>query len=158
MVDIPFATVDELKARWPDFPAGGESYAEVHLEDASQFILDVCPSATEVSAGTRRRVVCAVVRRAMQASAAGQVGMSQMSETAGPFSASWTASNPNGDYYLTKQELKALGGGGRPKAFSIPAGDVGWCPSHRLWCSLAFGATYCSCGADLTLDEPLWEA
>lgn len=158
-IDIPFATVDELKARWPDMPPGAESNAEVLLEDASQFILDVCPSAVDASKSTRRRVVCAVVRRAMQASAAGQVGMSQMSETAGPFSASWTASNPNGDYYLTKQELKALGGGGRPKAFGMKVADTGGPgPNHRPWCALMLRANYCSCGADLTLDEPLWEA
>lgn len=158
MVDIPFATVDELKARWPDFPAGSEATAEVMLEDASQFILDVCPTAVKASEATRRRIVCSVVRRAMQAASAGQVGVSQGSETAGPFSQSWTAANPNGDFFLTKQEQKALGGGGRPVAFSVPAFEVDRSLDHRPWCSLAFGATYCSCGADLTLDEPLWEA
>ena len=40
---FPFATVDELKARWPDMPAGSDDHAEVLLEDASQFILDVVP-------------------------------------------------------------------------------------------------------------------
>lgn len=158
MVEIPFATVDELKARWPDFPPGAESFAEVHLEDASQFILDYVKSAKDASAATLRRVVCAVVRRAMQADAAGQVGVSQLSETAGPFSTSWQTSNPNGDYFLTKQEVKALGGGGRPKAYSIAANDTLCGAEHRPWCSLMFGAEYCSCGASLTGDQPLWEA
>src|SRR5690625_2304197 len=64
---VPFATVEELKARCPDMPAGAEEHAEVLLEDASQFILDVCPSAADVSAGTRRRIVCSVVRRSIEA-------------------------------------------------------------------------------------------
>lgn len=40
-------------------------------------------------------------------------------------------------------------------AFSIrPAGRRGTC--HIPWCSLAFGATYCSCGADIA-GEPIYE-
>lgn len=154
----PFATVSDLQQRWPDFPAGAEKTADVKLADASQFIVDVCPTAMDAAEATRIRVVCAVVRRSMQADTAGQVGVSQMSETAGPFSTSWTVSNPNGDFFLTKQELKALGGGGRPKAFSVSAGDVEQGAEHRPWCSINFMARYCSCGADLTGDQPLWEA
>ncbi|SEC98788.1 hypothetical protein SAMN04489745_3622 [Arthrobacter woluwensis] len=58
MADVtpfPFATVEELKQRWPDFPTGGEAAATVALEDASQFILDVCSGAANASASTRRR-------------------------------------------------------------------------------------------------------
>lgn len=42
------------------------------------------------------------------------------------------------------------------KAFSItPSRSAS---SHMPWCALAFGATYCSCGADLTAYEhPLYE-
>ncbi len=155
---IPFATVQDLQDRWPDFPAGAERFAATQLEDASQYILDVCPTAVAAPEATRRRVVCAVVRRAMQADAAGQVGVSQFSETAGPFSHGVTPSNPNGDFYLTKQELKSLGGGNQAKAFSVSAGGPVTGADHRPWCSLFFGAVYCSCGADLTGGEPLWEA
>lgn len=28
---------------------------------------------------------------------------------------------------------------------------------HQPWCALSLGATYCSCGADLTGSYPLWE-
>lgn len=154
---FPFATVDELKNRWPDFPAGGEDHAETLLEDASQFIIDVCPSAADVSASTRRRVVCSVVRRAMQSDQNDMGGMSNMSMTSGPFSVQQTSANPNGDFFLTKQEKFALGGGGRQKAFGVKIADTG-SVCHRPWCSLMFGATYCSCGADLTLGGPLWEA
>lgn len=154
---FPFATVEELKARWPDFPAGAEDHAEVLLEDASQFILDVCPSASTVPANTRRRIVCAVVRRSIEAQASPGVGMESFQATTGPFTNSYTPSNPHGDFYLTKSERKALGEG-RQKAFG---GQVASMPSvscHRPWCSLMLGALYCSCGADLTGGEPLWEA
>lgn len=154
----PFATVDDLKARWPDFPPGGETTAGTMLEDASQFIVDVVPNALAAPAATRRRVVCAVVRRAMTSSAAGQVGYSQGTSTVGELSQSWTAANPNGDFYLTKQELKALGGGGRPKAFGVQVASVQDMAVHRPWCDLVFGDPNCSCGASLTLGEPLWEA
>ena len=42
------------------------------------------------------------------------------------------------------------------RAFSVrPVGGAG---VHVPWCNLAFGATYCSCGADLTNYEyPLYE-
>lgn len=157
VVPFPFATVDELKARWPDFPVGAEPHAETLLEDASQFILDVCPSAADASESTRRRVVCSVVRRSMQSDQNDMGGMSNMSMTSGPFSVQQTAANPNGDFFLTKQEKFALGGGGRQKAFGVKVASAA-SVCHRPWCSLMFGATYCSCGADLTLGEPLWEA
>lgn len=157
VVPFPFATVDELKERWPDFPAGAEQHAGTLLEDASQFILDVCPSAADASESTRRRVVCSVVRRSMQSDQNDMGGMSNMSMTSGPFSVQQTAANPNGDFFLTKQEKFALGGGGRQKAFGVQVASTAGV-QHRPWCSLMFGATYCSCGADLTLEGPLWEA
>ena len=98
MADVtpfPFATVEELKARWPDMPAGAEEHAEVLLEDASQFILDVCPSAADVLEGTRRRIVCSVVRRSIEAQSSPGAGMSQFQATTGPFTNSFTPSNPH---------------------------------------------------------------
>lgn len=155
---MPFATVTELKARWPDMPAGAEEHAEVLLEDASQFILDVVPSADSVSANTRRRIVCAVVRRSIEAQASPGAGMQQFQSTTGPFTNSFTPTNPHGDFYLTKAERKALGEG-RQKAYGGPVTSAAVSfESHRPWCALVFGALYCSCGADLTGGDPLWEA
>lgn len=153
-MEAPYATVDDLKLRWPDMPPGSEPTAQVHLEDASQFIRDVVPSASAASEATLRRVVCSVVRRAMVS----DVGVAETQVATGPFSASYQVSNPHGDYYLTKQELKALGGGGRPKAFGVQiVPDQGGIRRHRPWCALWFAAEYCSCGADLTGGDPLWE-
>ena len=151
---FPFATVEELKQRWPDFPPGGEAYAEVILEDVSQFILDTCPTAADVSANTRRRIVCAVARRSVQTTDTEMLGMSSMQETAGGVSRSWSPSNPHGDFYLTKAEKTALGCG-RQKAFGVDIAG-GAVSVHLPWCSLNFGATYCSCGADIA-GEPIYE-
>lgn len=154
---LPFATVQDLRDRWPDFPAGAESHASVLLEDASQFILDVCPRAADASPFTRRRIVCSVVRRTMEAGQGDAAGLESQSWASGPFSATSRPANPHGDFYLTKQERTALGGDGRPKAFGVQIAGF-TAASHRPWCSLAFGAGYCSCGADLTQGDPLWEA
>ncbi|MCC3277530.1 hypothetical protein LJ753_16825 [Arthrobacter sp. zg-Y20] len=154
MADVtpfPFANVDDLKARWPDFPTGAEAHAMVLLEDASQFILDTVPTAANATEATRRRVVCAVVRRAMPVQDA---GMESIQQTAGPFSQLVKPVNPNGDFYLTKQEQTALGAGA-VRAFGVPVGGAP-CSSHVPWCNLNFGARYCSCGADIA-GEPIYE-
>ena len=151
-----FATLAEFKARWPDFPPGADDYAETLLEDGSQFILDVCPSAANASESTRRRVLCAVVKRRMDAEQSDLAGLSSASLTTGPFADSMTPANPDGDFFLKKSARRSLGEG-QQKAFGVKIADTGRI-AHRPWCSLTFGAVYCSCGADLTLDGPLWEA
>ena len=149
MVDVtplPFATLDDLKARWPDFPPGADAHATVLLEDASQFILDTVPTAGNAAEATRRRIVCAVVRRAMP-DADGMDGMESVQQSGGPFSVTMKPVNPAGDFYLTKQERKALGDGAT-KAFGVQVANLSSI-IHAPWCNLNFGATYCSCGADI---------
>ena len=149
---VPFATVDDLKARWPDFPVGAEAHATVLLEDASQFILDTVPTAGMAAEATRRRVVCAVVRRAMPAGE--DAGFESIQESVGPFSQTVRPVNPNGDFYLTKQEQKALGAGSQ-RAFGVDIGGAAVSP-HVPWCNVNFGARYCSCGVDIA-GEPIYE-
>jgi hypothetical protein len=151
---FPFATLDELKDRWPDFPVGADAHATILLEDASQFILDTVSTAGSATVSTRRRIVCAVVRRAMP-DGSGMNGMESVQETTGPFSTTFKPVNPAGDFYLTKQEKSALGAGAS-KAFgaSIAGGEPS---AHRPWCNLNFGATYCSCGVDIA-GVPIFEA
>lgn len=56
----------------------------------------------------------------------------------------------------TLQDICAAGTSASSGAFSVTPG--GAYSAHMPWCSLAFGATYCSCGADLTNYEyPLYE-
>lgn len=149
---FPFATLQELKERWPDFPTGADAYALVQLEDASQFILDTVPSSATVDPKTRRRIVCAVVRRVMQAEDADMEGLENIQVGAGPFQFSGKASDS--DFYLKKAEKVALGDGAQ-EAFGVKIAGFG-CSPHRPWCNLNFGATYCSCGVDIA-GVPIFE-
>lgn len=121
VLPFPFAEVADLKARWAEFPTGGDAHATVLLEDASQFMLDAYPESANVSVNTRKRIVCAVVRRAMQVESLGIDGMESVSIGTGPFSDAFKPLNPHGDFYLTEQEIRSLGlGKGRKQsAFSI---------------------------------------
>lgn len=142
---FPFATLEEFQARWPDFPAGAEAHATVLLEDASQFILDTVPAAVTASEATRRRVVCAVVRRSMQAGDTDTAGFDSFQAGTGPFQYGGKVSDS--DFFLKKAEKLALGDG-KQQAFGVQiagfAADI-----HAPWCNLNFGAAYCSCGADI---------
>lgn len=79
-------------------------------------------------------------------------------QTAGPFSVSTDTRQRTG-FNLWPSEIQALqaicadGPVGR-QAFSVdtlPASSA-----HLPWCNLAFGATYCSCGADIA-GYPIYE-
>ena len=150
---FPFATLAELKQRWPDMPAGADAHATILLEDASQFILDTVPAAETAAPATRRRIVCAVVRRSMAADASELAGFDTVQAGTGPFSYGGKVTNPNGDFYLTKQEKQALGHG-KQQAFGVQLGSAA--QIHLPWCNLNFGALYCSCGADIA-GEPIYE-
>ena len=113
----PFADVDDLRARWPDMPPGADAYAATLLLDASQFVVDVVPSAVSASDLTLKRVTCAVVRRSMQ-TPDDLLGMESTNFQDGPFSAQRRPVNPHGDFYLTSQEKRVLGLG-RQVAFEV---------------------------------------
>lgn len=120
MADVtePFATPDDLRDRWAGMPTMSDESLEVYLLDASQYIVDVCPSAVDASALTLRRITCAVVRRAIQADESPAQGLESWQQGAGPYQETFKLTNPHGDYYLTSQEKKALGCG-KQKAFSL---------------------------------------
>lgn len=83
-------------------------------------------------------------------------------QTAGPFGMTLDT-RQRGGWNLWPSEINQLqeicassADEGTNGAFSItPSGATS---SHMPWCSLAFGATFCSCGADLTdYQYPLYE-
>lgn len=81
-------------------------------------------------------------------------------QTAGPFGVTVDTRQRTG-YNLWPSEIESLqdicstGSEGR-QAFSLDTAPTS--SNHMPWCSLAFGATYCSCGADLTAEQyPLYE-
>lgn len=113
--EAPFASSDDLKARWPDL--ADTKLAETLLSDASQLIRDTCPGWAHASKATLIAIACAMVKRAMIAGS-DNAGLSSTQETAGPYSQTLTYSNPTGDLYLTRAEKQRLGQG-RQRAFSI---------------------------------------
>ena len=103
-----FATVDDVAARWRDLSESEQTRCTALLADASDLIRTTCPNWQTAGQDTLRRVCCAAVIRAMQSG--DMQGVTQTSQTAGPFTQSWSYSDPAGDLYLTKQEKRSLGG------------------------------------------------
>lgn len=110
---IPFATTADLALRWRALTADETPRADALLEDASATIRAACPDidariADGFGTAVPRAVACAMVKRAMQG--AGFDGVTQQSQTAGPFAQATTFANPLGDLYLTKDERRRLRG------------------------------------------------
>jgi hypothetical protein len=102
-----------------------------------------------------------VIREAVAAHAQRPDSSTQVSTSVDDASVSKTYSSSKGRVAILDEWWALLGlatasGSG---AFSIrPYGTGMGYSAHQPWCSLAFGALYCSCGADLTADSyPLYE-
>jgi hypothetical protein len=119
-----FATAGDLELRWHTLTDTEKTQAETLLADASDKIRSRIPQASDPTwvqahASTLKRVCCAMVKRAMQQLSSGMpAGVTQSSETTGPFSNSFSWSNPDGNLYLTKEELRDFGIG-MQQAFHI---------------------------------------
>lgn len=104
---MAYATVSDVEARWRPLSQGEAARASFLLEDAAT-IIDAYATVDSSMADAAMVVSCNMVIRAMSASEADTFGVSQSSMTAGPYTQSWTYSNPSGDMYLTKAERKML--------------------------------------------------
>ena len=113
-----YATVEDLSARWRDLDPSEEKRAEVLLEDAA-VVIDSYTRGRAASVDALRVVSCNMVKRAMDAD---RSGVSQQTETAGPYSQTFTWANPNGDMYITKRERDMLVPKGRVGFFNPLAG------------------------------------
>lgn len=106
-----FAEVSDIEARWRELSTSEESRANVLIDDASAMLAGL----VDVDVADTRQlellkiVCCNMVIRAMSATESDSYGASNMSMTAGPYTQSWTYSNPTGDMYLTRQEKRLLG-------------------------------------------------
>ena len=112
-----FATVEDYEARQGVLPDADRTRCAALLDDASAAMRSRFrafhgraweQAASEPFDDNARAVCVAVVARAMSVPEA-LSGVTQYSQTAGPYSASATYSNPSGDLYLTKGDLRALG-------------------------------------------------
>lgn len=137
---MAYAGVEDLEARWRPLDGAERARAAELLEDASAFLDAMLANAgvavdpdDATMARNLRAVTCAIVHRAMGV-ADELYGVSQYSQTAGVFSQSGTAANPNGDMYLTAQEKALLG---------IPASG------SRSRLHFARGAIHAPCGGEI---------
>ena len=119
-ISTPWATYRDLEQRWRGLTAVEQERATVLIEDAQCLIKDECAQWEQASAETLRRVVCSIVKRAMNAPLGDDAlaGASSTSMTAGPFTQQVSFSNPGGDLYLTKAEKRSVNGR-RGAAFEI---------------------------------------
>lgn len=118
---MAFASLQDLEARLKGGVAPGDKErAEVLLEDASALLVSLGVDAMSEDLtllDNAKRVCCSMVARSLNAST-DMMGVTQMSQTAGPYTMSFTPSNSGGDLYLTSMEKKSLGIG-RAKVYSI---------------------------------------
>lgn len=118
MVDTDvFAAVDDVAARWRELSESEQTRCMALLVDASDLIRTTCPNWQTAGMASLRRVTCAAVIRALQSG--DMMGVSQTSQTTGPFSEQVTYANPGGDLYLTRAEKKTLGGVQRVAQFDM---------------------------------------
>ena len=122
----PFASPEDLEARWRPLDPSEEARAKALLSDATALMMrEMAASGVEidgedeVQAQALKAVCCSVVRRCMGAPLDGPT-VSNTSQTAGPFSQSFTYSTPSGDMFLTSAEKRELGVG-KARIGSIPA-------------------------------------
>lgn len=110
----PFATVADYEARYGEVEDGARVTAL--LQDATNVIasqpgFSAC-GRDETWWGVAETVACAMVHRSMMAGS--YAGLSNVSQSAGGYTASASVYNPGGDLYLTRNEKRALSlGGGR---------------------------------------------
>ena len=115
----PFATVEDLEARWRTLAEEERPVAETTLLDATAFIsaemarshVNIRPD-DEVQHQNLVAVTCAVTKRSLlMAFDSGNTltGVSKYQEQADVWNASVTLANPMGDMYLTAQEKRLLG-------------------------------------------------
>lgn len=110
----PFATVADLEKRWYGRKFAGtdkEDHVKVLLEDASDLIRRY-PGHRRCTEATLRRICCAVARRTLENEESDlNSNVTNMSETVGPVSQSYTFGNTGADMRLWPSEEKELGVG-----------------------------------------------
>lgn len=122
---MAFADVSDIKARWRELSTDEQARAEVLIDDASVMLAQLVDidESDAAQADVLKIVCCDMVIRSMSATESDTFGVAQTSMTAGPYTQSFSYSNPSGDMYLTKMERKLLGIGGN-KYRSIQAQNI----------------------------------
>jgi hypothetical protein len=123
----PFATPEDVAARWRELTGPEEARAEVLLGDASRIVrrrwpdIDARITAGTVDADDVRMIVAGMVKRAMLGPDVD--GVTEQSESAGPFAVNRRFANPLGNLYLSTSDIEVLDpgepSGGGKRAFVV---------------------------------------
>lgn len=122
----PYAISDDVAALWRPLTPAEQDQADALAAGASAVLraryrdIDTRIAVGSLDAATVTFVVAGMVRRAMIGLTAGD-GVTQTSETVGPFSHSQTYANPMGNLYISPTD-DLLIRGYRPRAVSMELG------------------------------------
>lgn len=108
---MAFADVSDIQARWRTLTSAEQARAAVLAEDASAMLASMVDfDVADLGQMELLKVVCCnMVIRAMSASESEAFGADSMTVTAGPYTQTYSYSNPSGDMYLTRAEKRMLG-------------------------------------------------
>jgi len=121
----PFATYEDVQARWRTLSSDEETVANTLAADASDMIrtrwpdVDARITSGALDADSVKRVVANMVKRAMIVG--DNLGLESRSQTAGPFGVSDKYANPNANLYFTADDLRLF----EPQEYAKRA-VVGW--------------------------------
>ena len=160
------ASVTLTPADLAPFATIPEDQATAMIEDALAMAVLAAPCLSDGQLDPKYAAAAkAVIRGAiLRWHEAGNGALTQRQQTAGPFSQNEsydTRSQRRGMFWPSEiaqlQDICRQAGDVTPNAaFSFRLGGAS--SPHVPWCNLHFGATYCSCGADLTnYQYPLYE-
>ncbi|NUR24988.1 MAG: hypothetical protein HOV83_03920 [Catenulispora sp.] len=135
---VSYATAQDVADRWRPLTSDETSVAAVLAADASAVIrarfpgIDGQVDSGAVDPDILKMVVAGMVKRALISPAE---GVSQQSETAGPYSHSQTFANPMRNVYLTEADLVLILG-------YIPTGSSHNFANDTTDCSASYGYVY----------------
>lgn len=121
----PYAAVTDLQARWLNMPTdtATQNVATTLLGDAAYWLRQWFPTETglmdsgQADATGAKLVTCAMVKRALLN--ADNEGVRQAADGMGGMTESRVFSNPDGNLYITTNEMTLIQGGARMKAMSM---------------------------------------
>lgn len=127
-----YATVGDLEARWRVLDDDERVVAEVKLSDASVYLRGRVPDLDQriaddlLDPDIPKIVVCGMVKRAMNTGPGGMLdGVSSVQNQAGPFGQTMNYSNPDGGWFLSKNDKQLLGVW-KGRAFGIDLAGDAW--------------------------------
>ena len=110
-----YANLDDLQSRWRDLSVQEKTRAAVLLKDAEVMILAELTSygkkLEDVEPAILRLVECNMCARVLSAGT-NAADITQMTESAGCYSQTYTYSQPGTSLYISKKERRLLGIGG----------------------------------------------